>query len=110
VGQVADATRQAVKCRQNARRAAQKLAVHKQSGPLVRRLHLTGAKTAGSRGPGHLPHPRLPSPLPCEFLYQKTLEDAPFKVNRIQLELLGNSQCPSTNRQIWSRSRRTKNL
>jgi len=39
----------------------------KQSGPLVRRLHLTGSSTAGSRGPGHLPHPGLSSPLRCEF-------------------------------------------
>jgi len=23
--------------------------------------------TAGSRGPGHLPHPGLPQPLPCHF-------------------------------------------
>jgi len=31
---------------------------------------------------------RLPCPLRCEFLYEKTFESAPFKVNRIQSELL----------------------
>ena len=51
----------------NAQRAAQKLAALKQSGPLVRRLHSSGTKTAGVRGPGHLLHTRLPLPMPCEF-------------------------------------------
>jgi len=54
----------------NAQRAAQKLAALKQSGPLARRLHSSGTKTAGVRGPGHLLHPRLPSPSQCEFYYQ----------------------------------------
>jgi len=44
--------------------------------------------TAGSRGPGHLPHPRLPSPFHAIFLIKKLLEGPPFKVNHIQLELV----------------------
>jgi len=64
----------------------------KQSGPLIRRLHLTGSMTAGSRGPGHLPHTRLPYPLPCDFFIKKHFEGAPFKVNHIQLELLQSTE------------------
>jgi len=52
----------------------------RQSGPLVRRLHFTGTATAGSHGPGHLPHPRLPSPLRCGFLVKQLLSCMPFKV------------------------------
>jgi len=47
----------------------------------------------------------------ANFCIKIFLENAPFRVNHIQLELLGfdiYSACPSTSMQIGSRSRRAK--